>query len=167
MSRRPKTPMSQRSRPEPGRRLGPDQATVTRIVRASHFIQANWDGSVAAGVWSADDFSPSSADPELLISRFWKQAAELGAHLGGYGPAHLTVAVMVAESGPVQLGVLDRVVGRRPPQGTIYARLPPRITIDRVLDSTTPDDRVIESIGRELQRAAGVRADEPAEGVVQ
>jgi hypothetical protein len=152
---------------EPGHRLGPDQGTVTRIIRASHFIQANWDGSVAAGVWSADDFSPGSADPEVLISKFWKQAAHVGAELGGYGPAHLTVAVMVAESGPVKLGVLDRVVGRPPPPGTIYARLPPRIRIDRFLDTATPDDRVIESIGRELRRAGGERADEPTQVVAQ
>ena len=152
---------------EPGRRLGPDQGTVTRIIRASHFIQANWDGSVAAGVWSADDFSASSADPEVLVSKFWKQAARVGAELGGYGPAHLTVVVMVAEDGPVQLGVLDRVVGRPPPRGTIYASLPPRLRIDRYPDTATPDDRVIESIARELKRASGERADEPAEGVAE
>jgi len=150
---------------EPGRHFGLDQGTVTKITRATYFIQANWDGSVAAGVWSADDFSPSSADPEVLISKLWKQAAQIGSELGGYGPAHLTVAVMVADADAMQPGASGRVFGRPPPQGTIYARLPPEIRIDRDLDSTTPDDAVIESIGRELQRAGGIRADEPEKGI--
>jgi hypothetical protein len=144
------------------RHVDTDGETVLSVIRASHFIQANWDGSVAVGVWSADDFSPSTADPELLVSRFWAQASEINGQLGGYGPAYLSVRVVVAKSGEVEVvGGEARVAGRPPPQGTVYSRLPALTTVDRLLDTAEPSQAVIESIGRELQRAGGVRADEP------
>jgi hypothetical protein len=135
---------------------------VTDIFRTSYFIQANWDGSVAAGVWSSDDFPPNIIGTETLLSRLWSQAAEIGAQLGGYGPSHLSIVVVVAKGGEVGvLGRPGRPVGR-PPHGTSgYSRLPAFTRIDRALDTIETDNAVIESIGREIQRAGGVRADEP------
>lgn len=140
-----------------------DNETVRSISRASHFIRASWDGSVAAGLWSGDDFQPSTADPEGLIAQCWELAAEVSRHLGGYGPAYLSVRVVVAKSGVVEVvGQEARVAGRPPPRGTIFSRLPATTTIGRLLDSAEPSQSVIESIGRELQRTGGLRADEPS-----
>jgi hypothetical protein len=140
-----------------------DGDTVTDIFRTTYFIQANWDASVAVGVWSADDFPPNFVDTESLLSRFWSQAAEFNTQVGGYGPAHLSVVVVVAKSGEEEVvGTVTRIAGR-PPHGTYqYARLPALTRIDRALESIEPDQAVIESIGRELQRAAGERAHEPS-----
>lgn len=130
------------------------------VVKTSRFIQANWDGSVAVGLWSADDFAPSTADPEALITQCWEIAAKITAELGGYGPAYLSVRVVVAKSdgeGFVSLA------GRPPAPGTVYAGLPELTIIGRLLDSAEPNPTVVESIGREIHRAGGRRADEPGQ----
>jgi hypothetical protein len=128
------------------------------VVRASRFIQANWDGSVAAGLWSADDFAPSTADPEALITQYWEIATKINAQLGGYGPAYLSVRVVVAKSDGEEF---VSQAGRPPPPGTVYAGLPELTIIGRLLDTAEPSPAVVESIGREIQRAGGRRADEP------
>jgi hypothetical protein len=139
-----------------------DGDAVIGVIRSSHFIQANWDGSVAAGLWCADDFDPGMRNPEPLIEQFWAQAAEITQRLGGYGPAYLSVRVVVAKSGAEEVvGQEVRIAGRPPPNGTVYARLPTLTTMGRLLDAAEPNQVVLESLGRELQRAAGFRADEP------
>ncbi len=141
-----------------------DGKTVVGVIRTSHFIRANWDGSVAVGLWSADDFAPSVTDPEALITECWAIAAKINAQLGGYGPAYLSVQVVVAKSGEVEVvGQQARAAGRPPPPGTVYARLPELTIIGRLLDSAEPNSTVVESIGREIHRASGRRADEPGE----
>jgi Putative DNA-binding domain len=140
-----------------------DGNAVIGVIRSSHFIQANWDDSVAAGLWFADDFDPSMRNPEALIVRFWTQAAEITQRLGGYGPAFLSVRVVVAKSGKEEVvGQEVRIAGRPPPNGTVYARLPALTTMGRLLDVAEPSELVIQSLGRELQRAGGLRADEPS-----
>jgi hypothetical protein len=139
-----------------------DGDAVSGISRSSHFIQANWDGSAAVGLWFADEFDPDLGNAEVVIERCWKQAAEITDRLGGYGPACLSVRVVVAKSGEVEVvGQEARIAGRPPPRGSIYAGLPTLTTMSRLLDVVEPDQSTIESIGRELQRAAGRRADEP------
>ena len=140
-----------------------DGETVLSVIRASRFIRANWDESVAVGLWSADDFAPSTADPEALIAQCWEKAAEINAQLGGYGPAYLSVRVVVAKSAEIEVvGQVARAAGRPPPHGTVYARLPALTVIGRLLDTAEPESAVLESIGREIQRASGIRADEPS-----
>lgn len=51
--------------------------------------------------------------------------------------------------------------GGLPPSGTIYSKLPDLTVMGRLLDQAEPTKPVLESLGRELQRAAGIRADEP------
>jgi hypothetical protein len=139
-----------------------DGKTVLSVIRASRFIRANWDGSVAVGLWSADDFAPSTADPEALIAQCWEIGSKINARLGGYGPAYLSVRVVVAKSGEVEVvGQQARAAGRPPPPGTLYARLPALTIVGRLLDTAEPDSAVVESIGREIQRSGGRRADEP------
>jgi Putative DNA-binding domain len=142
--------------------FGTDGETVIGVIRSTLFVQANWDGSAAVGVWSADDLPPDLTQPEAVIAKCWRQAATIVEHLGGYGPAYLNVRVVVAKSGELVVsGDVAQIAGRPPPPGTAYARLPEVTTMGRLLDAAEPSQPVIESLGRELQRAGGMRADEP------
>jgi hypothetical protein len=140
-----------------------DGDAMTDLYRTTYFIQANWNASVAVGVWSADEFPPDVANPERLLSTLWSQAARINTHLGGYGPAHLSVMVVVAKSGAEEVvGTEARVAGRPPHRTSAYGQLPGVTRLDRALNAAEPDQAAIESMGRELQRAGGVRADEPS-----
>jgi hypothetical protein len=137
-------------------------ADVVGVYRSCCFIRAKWDGSVAAGLWSADEFEPGFMDIEPTITKCWERAAEIVEQLGGYGSAYLTVHVEVAKSNKEELfleGV--RVAGRPPPRAMIYASTPGQFTMGRLLDRIEPDESVVNSLGRELLRAGGERADEP------
>jgi hypothetical protein len=52
--------------------------------------------------------------------------------------------------------------GRQAPEGTLYVKFPKTVEMSRFLQAEDFDDRIIDSLRRELQRAAGIRADEPA-----
>ena len=140
-----------------------DNQTVVGIIRTSRFLQANWDGSVAAGAWFSDDLLQDAIYPDQLISKCWREAAAIGKRLGGYGPAYLHVLIAVAKSGEVEVyGQEARVAGRPPPKGTLYAKLPAETAMGRLLDTADPDEDIINSLRRELQRAGGIRTDEPS-----
>jgi hypothetical protein len=136
---------------------------VVGIIRTSQYLQANWDGSVAAGMWFSDDPLTGITQPDQLIETCWREAASINRLLGGYGPAYLHVLFSVAEAGQPQLfGEKEiRVAGRVPPQGTLYASLPRRTEMGRLLERGEPDRATVDSLWRELQRAAGIRTDEP------
>ncbi len=129
-----------------------DGETVVGIIRTSRFLQANWDGSVAAGAWFSDDLLQDAVHPEQVIAKCWREAAAIGQRLGGYGPSYIHVLTMVARS---------EGSGRPPPKGTLYSRLPRRTDMGRLLDTPDPDEETISSLRREVQRAAGIRTDEP------
>jgi hypothetical protein len=140
-----------------------DGESVIGISRTSHFIQANWDGSVGAGAWFSDELLIDAIHPDRLIANCWRQAAGIAGRLGGYGPAYLRVLIAVAKSGEVEVqGQEARIAGRPPPEGTLYANLPDLTAMGRLLDGTEQDDAVTDSLRRELQRAGGIRTDEPA-----
>jgi Schlafen, AlbA_2 len=133
------------------------------VIRTSRFLQANWDGSVATGAWFSDEPLEDAIHPDQLIAAFWDQAAMIGKLLGGYGPAYLYVLIRVAKSGAVEVqGQVARIAGRPPPKGTLYAKLPERIEMGRLLNDAEPDEEIVNSLRRELQRAGGIRTDEPA-----
>ncbi|HKT83489.1 MAG TPA: ATP-binding protein [Solirubrobacterales bacterium] len=137
--------------------------TIVGVIRTSRFLQANWDGSVAAGAWFSDDPLQDAIHPEQLIANFWGQAAAIGQLLGGYGPAYLYVLIRVAKSGAVEVhGQVARIAGRPPPKGTLYAKLPALTEMGRLLNSAEPSEEIVNSLRRELQRAGGIRTDEPA-----
>jgi hypothetical protein len=139
-----------------------DGETLIGVIRTSRFLQANWDGSVGAGAWFSDDLLQDTIHPERLIANFWHQAATLGQLLGGYGPAYLYVLIRVAKSGEVEVhGQMARIAGRPPPVGTLYAKLPAQTAMGRLLDTAEIDDDIVNSLRRELQRAGGIRTDEP------
>lgn len=136
--------------------------TIVGVIRTSRFLQANWDGSVAAGAWFSDDHLQGPILPEQLIANFWHQAATIGQLLGGYGPAYLHVLIRAAKSGAVEVrGNVAQAAGRPPPKDTLYAKLPALTEMGRLLDVPELDDEVVNSLRRELQRAAGIRTDEP------
>lgn len=66
-----------------------DGGKVVGVTRMSHFIKANWDGSAAAGLWSADELQSDVIEPESVIERCWQPASEIIKLLGGHGPAYL------------------------------------------------------------------------------
>ena len=139
-----------------------DGEMIVGVTRTSRFLQANWDGSVGAGAWFSDDPLQDAILPEQLIANFWRQAAMIGQLLGGYGPSYLHVLIHVAKSGAVEVhGGVARVAGRPPPPGTLYARLPALVEMGRLLDGSELDDGIVDSLRRELQRAGGIRVDEP------
>jgi hypothetical protein len=140
-----------------------DGQTVVGIIRTSRFLQANWDGSVGAGAWFSDDPLQGAIHPDQLIAKCWREAAVIGQRLGGYGPAYLHVLVAVAKSGKVEVyGQEARPAGRPPPKETLYAKLPAQTAMGRLLDTADPDEDIINSLRRELQRAGGIRTDEPS-----
>lgn len=139
-----------------------DGATIAGVTRTTRFLQANWDGSVAAGAWFSDDPLQDAIHPEQLIANFWRQAATIGQLLGGYGPTYLHVLIRVAKSSAVEVyGQVARIAGRPPPKGTLYAKLPALTEMGRLLNGTEPDEDIVNSLRRELQRAGGIRTDEP------
>lgn len=136
--------------------------TLMGVIRTSRFLQANWDGSVGAGVWFSDDPLQDAIHPEQLIANCCRQAATICQLLGGYGPTYLHVLIRVAKSGAVEVhGQLARIAGRPPPQGTLYAKLPALTEMGRLLNNAEPDEDIVNSLRRELQRAGGIRVDEP------
>lgn len=145
------------------RHLDTDGQTVLSVSRTTHFLQANWDGSVGAGAWFSDDPLRDAIHPDQLIARCWREAVAIGHLLGGYGPAYLHVLIVVAKSGKVEVyGQEARIAGRPPPKGTLYAKLPAETAMGRLLDAAEPDEKIVNSLQRELQRAAGIRTDEPS-----
>lgn len=138
-----------------------DGETVIGVNRSSYFLQANWDGSVSAGAWFSDESLEDAIYPEEVVARCWREAATMGQILGGYGPAHLYILVIVAKSGEVEVvGQVARIAGRPPPGQTLYSRLPARTEMGRLLDAIEPDDETTDSLRRELRRAGGIRTDE-------
>jgi Putative DNA-binding domain len=139
-----------------------DGETIVGVIRNSRFVQANWDGSVGAGAWFSDDPLQDAIHPEQLIANCWRQAATIGQLLGAYGPAYLHVLIRVAKSGAVEVfGQVARIAGRPPPEGTLYAKLPTQTEMGRLLNGAEPSEDIVNSLRRELQRAGGIRTDEP------
>jgi hypothetical protein len=66
---------------------GVDGQSVVGISRSSHFLQANWDGSVGAGAWFGDDtlqdaIHPSKSSPDAGVRLlFWGSFSEATARL--------------------------------------------------------------------------------------
>lgn len=113
--------------------------------RTEWHLQATWDGAVAASMsfdehalWHLPDF-------EELVRIAWREVALLVERLGGYGPAHMTVAIAsVQPSGQV-----------------LYGSLPVETRMDRHVGVGEPSEEVIASLRREAGRAAGLISDEP------
>ena len=109
-------------------------------------VRCAWDGS--AGVRCAGNEPDIGIDLLLgdLIVPAWHVASEIVPLLGGIGPAHLRIDILDgfnllgAHMGPLRW---------------------PRTVVQRWLDDPAPSDEVVESIRRELLRAAGHTAWEP------
>jgi hypothetical protein len=70
--------------------------------------------------------------------------------------------VLAAKDEKVEVeGRMARIEGRPPPKGTLYASLPPLTQMGRLLDTVETDPSIVDSLRRELQRAGGIRTDEP------
>lgn len=92
----------------------------------------------------------------------WARAEKLVGHLGGYGPADLTVITNVArrpDSVPKGLEIV--MEGREPPPVSFYAKLPKETRMTRVINIGNFDESIVDSLDRELRRAAGQMRDEP------
>jgi Putative DNA-binding domain len=133
------------------------------ITRYAKFVQANWDGSVAAGMWFSDDLLHQPVDPDLLIAKCWAETEAIATLLGGYGPVQLQVLMSNAKDGQQQQFGQGAVIqtGREAPDGTLFSKLPRKVEMSRSLEIGPVGESVIDSLRRELQRAAGVRTDEP------
>jgi hypothetical protein len=145
------------------RRIRLDDGTDGPPMRSTWTVQATWDGAVAASLTMNAGAISWSEPFESVLLRGWREIATLVERLGGYGPAHLAVVVYSS-----QLAPRDQVVGQvatagppAPPQDSLYARLPLTTLMGRTTDVGAPDDEMIASLGRELNRAAGRSEDEP------
>jgi hypothetical protein len=124
--------------------------------KSTWIVQATWDAAVTVSA----SFAPSELedlDPvEELLVPGWREAALLVGLLGGYGPAHLGVGVRAS---PPSRG--RPLPPPAPPAGSMFRGLPAETQIGRWVDVAPPDRAVVDSIARELTRAAGRTADEP------
>jgi hypothetical protein len=114
--------------------------------RTTWHIQATWDGAVAASMSFDDKALWDLPDFDALLRAAWSEVVTLVARLGGYGPAYLAVRVAATDAAPVQ---------------SLYARLPATVGMGRVVSVGEPDDDVIASLSREVERAGGGISDEP------
>jgi Putative DNA-binding domain len=134
-----------------------------RHVRHTWLVQATWDGTVAASATFNRNCVESLTPFDEIVRRGWREVAALVERLGGYGPGHLAVVIAATQAGPLTLGDVE---GERPPTapppGTLYAALPKATWMGRTVSVGEPSDDVIDSLGRELHRAAGYFHDEPA-----
>jgi hypothetical protein len=114
-------------------------------IQSEKLVRASWDGAVAAG----ERIATASADPETLVEdrvqAAWQLADDLVTRLGGFGDTYLCVLVAggpFAREDDAQTG--KEVVMRRGP----------------LLSGV--DGAQAASLGRELSRALGYLAPEPA-----
>ena len=125
-------------------------------LRTMWFLQATWDGAVAASVVlnspAVRDFS--GFDQAVLPG--WRQADELVQRLGGYGPAHLVVHTYAAPR--VHLPS-EELVGNpqppAPPGETLYGRLREHSWVQRRVSLGEVSSATLGSIQRETIRALG------------
>jgi hypothetical protein len=133
--------------------------SVKSVSRSTWLSQANWDGSVATGLTFLDGDILNAPPLDLIIESCWEAMIPLVKRLGGYGSAQLTLLVDTTDRDD-NLGF---VVGRRrPPEGTLYSGLSGLTRLDRVCDSDSVDTAIVQSLAREVKRAAGIIEDEPA-----
>lgn len=108
-------------------------------------ILASWDGAVAASMSFDADASRDPPGFDLLLRTAWRELASIVDGLGGYGPAHLAIGIEASATG-----------------SGLYPRLPSPTWIGRTVNVGEPDEEVVASVEREVKRAGGVIADEPA-----
>ena len=131
-------------------------------VRTTWLVQATWGGAAAASATFNANAVVSLTPFYEIVRRGWGEVAALVERLGGYGPAHLAVVVAVSHAGRTWGDVEEDRPGTRPPSGTLYAALPKATWLRRTVSVGEPSDDVIDSLQRELHRAAGYFDDEPA-----
>jgi len=134
-----------------------------RHVRHTWLVQATWDGAVAASATFNANAVVNLTSFEEIVRRGWREIATLVERLGGYGPAHLAVGIAATPASARTVGeVLDDRPAAAPPRDTLYAALPEATWMGRTVSVGEPSDDVIDSLRRELHRAAGYFDDEPA-----
>ena len=107
-------------------------------------IQATWDGAIAAGA----ALSPQAVEELTKWSEFvrpaWEVVMPLIRRLGGYGTAHLSIAVYVAQDGapktiPLKIGAIMIEPPPPPPKGSLFSRMPKNTLIGRTTTVADPD----------------------------
>jgi hypothetical protein len=130
-----------------------------KTVRQSYLLRAAWDGTVAAAAM----FSPGAValltGVDSVLVPGWRTIVPLAERLGGYGSAQLTFTTIVTKRQP-SLGLFNPDAPEPPPH-SVYARLPERTDVRRVVPLREPLPEDIGSIQREMQRAAGIESLEP------
>lgn len=149
-----------------GRRVRHAHGRETTRARTTWIVQATWDGAVAASVnFSEQALIDGFSAPERMMLVAWHQLDALAQSLGGYGPAHLSVLVHAAQEKIAGTPILiDDAAGTAPPpppDGTLYHGLPERTKLGRQVPIGAPDQDVVVSLHRELQRASGIESYEP------
>lgn len=142
------------------------EGRATTQARITWLVQATWDGAVAASAtFSEQAMIGGFSAPERVILPAWQQLDGLAQLLGGYGPAHLSVLVHAAQEKIAGTPILiDDAAGTAPPpppDGTLYRGLPERTKLGRSIMIGDPDQDVLVSLHRELQRAGGIESYEP------
>lgn len=138
-----------------------------RQEQTTWFVQATWDGTVAAAAAFTVEAVRDLAGMEKVVLPGWREVVPLVERLGGYGPAHLSVCVHATQEyeSPLNLPPLphrDAPEMPLPPQGTIFRQLrEERTWMGRHLAVEPPSTDTLGSLQRELQRAAGIESFEP------
>lgn len=138
-------------------------ANLGKSWKSTWLVQAMWDGTVTACATFAPRPLEELAPVEEVVLPGWREIAPLVAYLGGYGPAHLLVGVHATPDPklPIPREAVKDPPPPPPPKGTLFARLPTKTWIGRWVSMGAPAKDVLDSLERELMRAAGRRADEP------
>lgn len=140
--------------------------SATPRARTTWLIQATWDGAVAACVTISERAMIGGLSaPERVILPAWQELDALAQRLGGYGPAHLSALAHAAQENiagtPILIGDAAGAAPPPPPDGTLYRGLPERTKLGRSVTLGQPDQEILVSLHRELQRAGGIESYEP------
>ncbi|MDQ3740085.1 MAG: hypothetical protein M3320_09650 [Actinomycetota bacterium] len=130
--------------------------------RSAWLVQAEWTGAVAASAsFSVEAVRDLSAFDDVVMAG-WRECVQLLERLGGYGPAHLTLGISVAQPEPPSKEDEHRPPAPPPPdRGTLYAKLREETWVRRRVSVAEPDSDTLGSIQREVQRAARIESSEP------
>ena len=131
-------------------------------------LSAQWTGAVAASVTYSLDAVPGVGQVvDEFVRPGWREIVPLVERLGGYGPAHLTLAVRRAPEptdGFIDGKFLAEGYRPQPPKpASLFAKLPvgDGTYIERWTQVAPPSNDVLGSLQRELERAGGRLSYEP------
>lgn len=127
-------------------------------------VRGRWDGTVGVVVGlTGDAFYESLID--VSIKPAWKIAADGAQKLGGSGLARVHITVRARQSDDLAGSVDSQPGGQTLPTGiaqvSSWQRLPAEVNMKRESELRHPTDDELQSVWRELRRAAGHVEYEP------